>query len=108
MTICKDILAKLMVDPITKIIGEPGQGDINTLESKLVAKAAKIKTTDDLVKKGHKYGFLVVVLGRTKYGTVIGNLTVQWTSSEDPGCYDKIIQLKVSSFDHSKGEKKHA
>ena len=47
MTVSKDILAKLMAEPITKSIDEPGQGDITILESELVAKAAKIKTTDD-------------------------------------------------------------
>ena len=46
------MMAALMANPITKIIGEPDQGDINTLESELAAKAAKIKTTEDMVEKG--------------------------------------------------------
>ena len=70
MTVCKDILTKLMAEPITKIIGEPGQGDTSTLGSKLVEKAAKIKITDDMVEKGQKYGFLVIVLGTAKDGSV--------------------------------------
>ena len=77
MTVHEDILAKLTAEPVTKIIGEPSQGDINTLEAKLVEKAAKTKTTDDMVEKGQKYGFIVVVLGKTKYRTVIGNPTLQ-------------------------------
>ena len=70
MTVCEDILAKLMVEPITKIIGKPGQGHITILESELAAKAAKIKTTDDMMEKGRKYCFLVIVLGKTKCATV--------------------------------------
>ena len=101
----ENTLATLMADSIAKIIVKPGQVDISTLESKLVAKNAKIKTTDDLIEKGQKHGFLVVVLGRAKYGTVIGKLTVQLTSPEDPGSFDKTSQLKDSSFDCSKGEK---
>ena len=55
MTIQEDILAELTAEPITKIIGEPGQGDINILEAKLTEQVAKIKTMEDLVKKGRKY-----------------------------------------------------
>ena len=67
-----------------------------------------MKATYDMIEKWQKYGFLVVVLGWTKYGTVIGNLTVQMISLEDPRGYDEAIQPKDSSFDQSKGKKKHA
>ena len=91
-----------MADPITKNSGVQGQGGINTYEL-----AAKIKTIEDIVEKGCKYGFLVVVLGRTKYDKVIGNPAVQWTTPEDPGGYDESIQWKDLSFDQCKWEKKH-
>ena len=61
MTVQEDVLAEQM----TKIIGGPGQGDINNLESEVAKRAAKILTKDDIVEKGCKYGFLVVVLGST-------------------------------------------
>ena len=80
-----------MVDPITKIIGELGQGDVNTLESEVVA-----------IEKGQKCGFLLVVLGNTKYVTVIDNPTVQQTSPENKEGYDKAIHPKDSSFVQSK------
>ena len=53
-----------MADPIKKTIGGPGQGEKNTLESELAEKAAKIKTIEDMVEKGCKHGFLVLVLGK--------------------------------------------
>ena len=71
MVVREDILIKLMSNPITKIIGEPSQGNINTLKQELAEKAAKIK-----VKKGRKFVFLVVVLLCHKYGTVKGNLVM--------------------------------
>ena len=108
MTVREDILAKLMANPMTKIIAEPGQGDINTLKQELAEKLAKIKATEDVVERGREFGLLVVVLGSQKYGMVIGNLAVQWDTSEDPGVYDKTIQAKDSSFNHNKWEKKHA
>ena len=46
--------------------------------------------------------------GKTKYRAVIDKPTVQWTTPKDPEGYDKTIQAKGSSFDRSKGEKKHA
>ena len=36
-----------------------------------------------MVKHGCQYGFLVVVVGKTNFGTVIGNLAVQWTTQGD-------------------------
>ena len=57
MTVQEDILAELTAEPITKYIGEPGQGDINIIEAELTQRVAKIKTTEDLVEKGRKYGF---------------------------------------------------
>ena len=67
---------------MTKIIVEPGQGDIKTLDSEVTEKAAKIIMTKDMCK----YCFLIVVLvvDKTKYGIVIGNPVVQWTTPEDP------------------------
>ena len=108
MMVCEDILTELMADAITKIIGEPGQGDINTIESKLAAKAANIKIKGDIFEKGQKYGFFVMVLRRAKCGTVIGNLMVQSTSLENTGGYDETIQSKDSSFNGSEGKKEHA
>ena len=46
-----------MVEPFTKIIGEPGQGNISNLEAELAKRAAKIKTTEDMVENGYKYEF---------------------------------------------------
>ena len=51
MLVREDILAKLTADPVTKIIGESGQGGTNTLEQELAEKVAKIKTTEDVVEK---------------------------------------------------------
>ena len=59
MIIREDILAGLTMEPITKIIKEQGQQDINILEAELVEQAAKIKITKDMVENGHNYGFLV-------------------------------------------------
>ena len=56
MIVREDILVKLTAEPITKIIGETGQGNISNLEPKLMERAAK-KTTDDMVHKGCKHGF---------------------------------------------------
>ena len=107
MTVQEHILAKLTTELIMKIIGEPGHRHINTLEQEPAEKATKIKNTEDVVEKGCKYGFLVVVLGKNKYGTFIGNPAVQWTTPEDTGEYNKSIKTKDSSFDQSKGEKEH-
>ena len=68
-----NILAKLTSELIMKFIGEPDQDNINTLEQKLAEKAAKIKTTEDVVEKGCKDEFLVAVSGKNKHGIVIGN-----------------------------------
>ena len=66
MTVWEDILAELTAESITKFIGEPGQSNINNLESELAKNATKIKTTEDMVEKRHKYGFIVVVLKKLK------------------------------------------
>ena len=108
MTIREDILAELTAEPIIKIIGKPGQGDINILEAELAEQAAKIKTTEDLIESGRKYGFLVLVLGQKQYGMVIGNEEVNWTTPEDLGGYDDTIQAKDTAFDQNKSKKKHA
>ena len=57
MTVWEEILAELMAEPIKKIIGEPGQGDINKLESELAKQVAKIKTTEDMLKKDANMDF---------------------------------------------------
>ena len=77
MTVKEDILAELTARPIIKINGELGQQDINILEAELAEWAAKIKTTEDLLDKRHKYGFLILVLGQAQHEKVIGNETVQ-------------------------------
>ena len=61
MTIREDILSELTADPITKIIGEPEQGDLNVLEAELTEWAAKIKTTMDMIEQGRNYGFLILM-----------------------------------------------
>ena len=45
MTVQEDIVAELTSEPITKIIVEPGWGNINNLELELAKRAAKIKNT---------------------------------------------------------------
>ena len=50
MTVREDITAKLMAEPITKVNSEPGQGDINQLESESTKRAAKIKTMEDMIE----------------------------------------------------------
>ena len=85
MTVREDILVKLTMDPITKIIGEPGQGGLKVLEAECAEQVAKIKTTEDTIEKGHKYGFLILILEKVQYGRVIVNEWLQWKSSEDPG-----------------------
>ena len=62
----------------------------------MAKKAAKITTTEDMVEKRKKFGFLIVVLGKNKCGAVIGNLVVAWTMPEDPGGYDEPIQAKAT------------
>ena len=99
MKVREDILVKLMADPITKIIEEPGQGDINKLQQDLAEKAAKMKTTEDMVEKGRKFDFLRVVLGCQKYGMAIRNPAVWWDTLEDPRGYNKTIQAKDFSID---------
>ena len=64
--------------------------------------------TEDVVEKGKKIEFLVVVLGKHKGGMVIGNPAVAWTTLEDPGGYNESIHAKDFLFDQSNGKKKHA
>ena len=47
MTIQEDILAELTVEPITKIIGELGQGHTKILEAELTEQVANFTTTED-------------------------------------------------------------
>ena len=73
MTVREDILVELTMDPITKIIEEHGQGGPNILEAELREQVAKIKTTEDMIEQGCKYGFLILILGKTQFSQVIGN-----------------------------------
>ena len=57
MTVQEDILAELTADPIKKITVEPGKGDINILEAELAEQVAKLKTTEDIVKKDENMVF---------------------------------------------------
>ena len=98
MMVREYILAKLSADPITKIMREPGQGNIDILEQELAEKVAKIKTTEDVVGKGKKFIFLVV-LWQQKYGAVIGNPAVRLYALDSPGEYDETIQAKDLAFD---------
>ena len=66
MMVREDILADLTTEPVTKIMGKPGQGDINLLEQELAEEAAEIKTTVDVVEKGKKFGFFCSGLRTTK------------------------------------------
>ena len=60
------------------------QHDINQLESELVGKAAKIKTTGDIIEFGKKHGFFVMVIGRKKYGMVIEkDDVIVWVNPKD-------------------------
>ena len=84
MTVREEILAELTAEMVTKIDEEPRQGNIILLEQELAEKAAKINITEDVIKKGKKFCFLVVVSGQQKNGAVICNLTVKWGIPEDP------------------------
>ena len=57
MTAWEDILAKLITEPITKIIEKPGQGGINTLEQELAEKAALINLQKTWLRKGANMDF---------------------------------------------------
>ena len=61
MTVKEDVLTKLTTEPVTKINGEPGQGDIKLLEQEMAEKAAKIEATEDVIQKVKKIRFLVVI-----------------------------------------------
>ena len=108
MIIREEILLELIMDPTTKIIGELRQGDLNMLEAELTGRAAKIKTTEDMVEQGRKYVFLILVLEKEQFGQVIGNERLQRKTPEDSGEYDDSIQVNDTAFDWSKSEKKHA
>ena len=61
-----------------------------------------------MVEQGHKYQFLILILGKSQYGRVIGNEMVQWETPQNPGRYGNSIQSKDTAFDCSKSKKKHA
>ena len=105
MTVHEDILSELMAGPITKIVGEPTQIDIDLLEEELMECMAKIKTTEDIIAQGKKYGFLIIVVALAKYITIIRNPKTVWTEPEDSGQYDDSITATDTTFTRSKKEK---
>ena len=106
--IIREDMVELTMDPSTKINWESVQGDLNVLEAELTEWAAKIKTTEDIIEQGHKYGFLILILEKEQYGIVLGNECLKWETPEDPDGYDASIQAKDTAFDQSKSENKHA
>ena len=74
------------------------QGDLNILEAELTEQAAKIKTTEDMIKQGCVYGFLILILGKDQCRRVIGNDCLQWETPEDLGRYSDLIQAKDMAF----------
>ena len=88
MTIREDVLVELTIEPMTKIIGEPGQGDLNILEEEITEWVTTIKTKEDMVEQGLKYGFLILILGKTQYGLVIENERLQWDTPENLDGYE--------------------
>ena len=57
-------IRELTADPITKIIGEWGQVGLNVLEADFAECTANIKTIEDMIEQKHKYGFLILILGK--------------------------------------------
>ena len=103
MTDWEDILAQLIMEPITKITGELGQEDLSILEEKQL----KLKPQRIWLKKGN-YRFLILISGKAHYRRVIRNETVQWENPRYPGGYDDSIQAKDMALDRSKSKNKHA
>ena len=103
----EDIITKLMAEPVTKIVGEPTQSEINLLENKLSEHASKIKMSEDIVKQSKKYGFLIIIVGLTQYRTIIKNPWTVWNEPEDPGLYNNSIAAMDTTFAWSKKEKTH-
>ena len=77
--------------PVTKIVGELVQMGLNIQEAELAEWAAKIITTEDIVEQGHKYGFLILIMGKEQYGQIIGNGKLWWETPEDMGEYNDSI-----------------
>ena len=65
----------------------------------------KIETTEATVEQGHKCGFLILILGKTQYGWMVGNERLQWKNPEDLCGYDNSIQTKDTAFNRSKSLK---
>ena len=104
-TVRTDILAELITGPITKIIGKPGESNINNLESELAVRAAKMKTTEHVVENCQTYGFLVIVFGKSKFKTVIGNPTVKWMTPRTPEDMMRPSKQKTLHFIKAKEKK---
>ena len=104
MTVKEDIIAKLMAVPIIKIDGEPIQSNI---EYELAECIIKIKTTEDIVKQGKKYGFLFIIVGLAKYKTIIRKQRTVLNEPEDLRPYDNSIVPTHITFASSK-KKNHA
>ena len=73
MMVQKDIIAKVMAERVMKIDGKPIQSDIVNLKNELAECATKIKTMEDIIEQGKKYGFLIIFVGLSKYKTIIRN-----------------------------------
>ena len=96
MTMCEDITAKLMAECVTKIDGKPTQSDFDILKNELAERATKIKTMEDIIKQDKKYRFLVIIIGLSKYRTIIKNPGTEWNEPDD------------TTFAQSKKEETHS
>ena len=53
------------------------------------------KTT--LYKMGKKYGFLIIIIGKTRYRVKIGNDTWAFVDTDEPGPYYETVIMPVST-----------
>ena len=104
----EDIIAKLMAESVMKIDGKPTQSDIDNLENELAECTTKIITMEDVVEQGKKYRFLIIIIGLSKYKTIIKNPWTVWNKPEDPGPYVNWIAAMDTTFAWSKREKTHS
>ena len=94
-----------MADPVTKINSEPTQSNINNLKNELAKCATKIKATKDIIKQGKKDGFLVIVVGLSKYKTIIRSPRTMLNEPDGLGPYDNSTAATDTTFARSKKEK---
>jgi hypothetical protein len=81
-----DVLAMLLTKPVTRIHGRPEQDDVDNLEKEVARIVSSAKTTR--FPQGKKYGHLVMIIGETEYGNIIGDNTFTFTEPTDKGAYD--------------------